>query len=136
MAPQIIVDNEFATLLYYPDDKIVHHQFHKPISGQAFRDIMMAGADAFVANGCKKYLSDDRGNASVSEEDLAWADIHYRPKIINAGWRYWALVMPQSVIGQRDMQQVIDIFMRIGVLVQLFSDPDQALAWLKGRPAF
>ncbi len=30
------IDNEFVTMWYYPDEKIVHHQFHKFISGGRF----------------------------------------------------------------------------------------------------
>ena len=34
--PTTILDNEYATLLYHPETKIVHHQFHKPIGGWGF----------------------------------------------------------------------------------------------------
>ena len=43
MPPETIIKNEFATLLYYPQSKIIHHQFHKPTFGKTFRNVLMQG---------------------------------------------------------------------------------------------
>ena len=42
-----ILETEYATLWYHPDTKIVHHQFHKFIYGQQFRDVLEKGLEVF-----------------------------------------------------------------------------------------
>ncbi len=44
MSRQTIIETEYATLWYYPEEKIVHHQFHKFIHGDEFRKVMLKGA--------------------------------------------------------------------------------------------
>ena len=59
-----ILDNEYVTLWYHPDKQIIHHQFHKFLYGQAFRDAMNAGTEAMKKYGAHKWLSDDRKNSA------------------------------------------------------------------------
>ena len=76
-------------------------------------------------------MSDDRSYAALPKEDLEWGVSHWGPKAVAAGWRYWAIVMPESVLGKMSHQHIIDIYGEMGVTVKVFSDPDEAMAWLK-----
>ena len=129
--PTTIIDNEYATLWYHPESKIVHHQFHQPIGGQAFRDVLNKGLEAFQEFGAQKWLSDDRGNSALSPEDSDWSINNWAPRVIAAGWKYWAIVMPAKVIGQMNMQRFIKTYGDQGVTVQIFSDLDEAMRWLE-----
>jgi hypothetical protein len=131
MPPTIVLDNEFVTMWYYPEDKIVHHQFHKFMYGQAFRDALSTGADIFEKNGARKWLSDDRANSALPQEDADWGRQNWTPRVMKAGWKYWALIMPEKMVGQMSMQRFIKEFGEQGVTVKVFSDPDEALKWLK-----
>ncbi len=51
---QLIIDKDYATLVCYPEQKIVHHTFHRPVSGQEFRAVLDAGAEALHKYGCTK----------------------------------------------------------------------------------
>lgn len=128
---QKVLDNEFVTITVYPEKKIVHHQFHKFIYGDAFRNAMMSAADAFVKNNCTKWLSDDRGNSAVKSEDLAWAKQNWEPKVLKAGWKHWALVLPEKVVGQLSMKQIIADYNALGLNVKTFTDPQSAMGWLE-----
>lgn len=130
-SPITILSNEFATVWYHPDARIVHHQFHKYIYGQPFRDVLSAGADYFEQHGANKWLSDDRNNSALPADDAEWAIQTWNPRVVQAGWKYWALVMPKKLIGQLNMQQFVEMYSEMGIEVQMFSDPDEALAWLK-----
>ena len=44
-----ISDTEYATLWYHSDAKIVHHQFHKFIHGDEFRQVLEKGLEIFKA---------------------------------------------------------------------------------------
>jgi hypothetical protein len=125
-----ILDNEHATLWYHPETKIVHHQYHQPISGESFREVLTKGAEAFEEYGAFKWLSDDRANTAIPPEDGDWAENVWVPRVLAAGWKYWAIVMPAKIIGQMNMQFFQKQNQERGVTVQVFSDPTEAMHWL------
>jgi hypothetical protein len=133
MTKNTIVDTEYATLWYYPENKIVHHKFHKYIYGEEFRQILEKGLEIFKQHHAQKWLSDDRNNSALTPEDSEWGINNWSPRVVGAGWKYWAIVMPDKVVGQMNMQRFIEIYAKQGVTVQIFDDPDEALTWL-GNP--
>ena len=130
---KIITENEYVTLKVYPQQGIIHHEFHQHIYGEPFRDAMLRGADAFIAHGCHKWLSDDRRNSAIPQADIQWGTEHWEPKIMAAGWQYWAICLPEKLIGQMNMRSLVNRYSNLGVNVQLFSDPDAALTWLESQ---
>jgi hypothetical protein len=133
MDKEIILDNEYITVWYYPQKKIVHHQFHKFTYGKTFHDALNAGAEIFEEKGAYKWLSDDRKNTVLSKDDRDWSVSFWRPRVIKAGWKYWAIVLPEKIIGQMSMKRIIEEYADTGVTVQVFSDPDEAMRWLEAQ---
>jgi hypothetical protein len=41
--------------------------------------------------------------------------------------------MPENVLGQMNMNRFIKMYGDMGITVQIFSDPDKALNWLKSQ---
>jgi hypothetical protein len=109
----------------------VHHKFKRPISGEDFRAVLNTGLQIMEEYGAIRWLSDDRENSALSEEDTDWAQNDWFPRVLKVGWQQWAIVLPESVIGQMNMQMFIDQQTSAGVDVQVFSDPDEALTWLE-----
>lgn len=128
-----ILENEFATLVIYPDKKIVHHTFHKFIFGEHFQEVMTKGADAFIAGGFSKWLSDDSGNSALRQQDFEWGQQHWENRILKAGWKYWAIIPPEKAIGKMNMKSIITRYKEKGVTVETFSDVESALKWLESR---
>jgi len=60
MEKEVVLDNEFITIWYHHDKKIVHHQFHKFTCGKDLQDGLSEGATILEKNGARKWLSDDR----------------------------------------------------------------------------
>ena len=133
MPKETIIENEYASLWYYPEQKIVHHKFHKFIFGEKFQEIMMKGADIFEEKGCVKWLSDDRNNSALPQEDLAWGEANWKPRVLNAGWKYWALVMPDKSAGKLAMRPLVEQYLKEGVTVEIFDDSDEAFKWLESK---
>ena len=131
MDKELILDNEYMTVWYYPEKKIVHHQMHKFTYGQTLRDGLSAGVAILEEKGAQKYLSDDRKNTTLGKDDMNWTATVWRPRVIKAGWKYWALVLPEKILGQMSMKRIIEEYANTGVTVQLFSDPDEAMRWLE-----
>ena len=127
----VVFESEFATIEVLPEKKIVRHKFHKFIYGDAFQQALIAGRDAFIKNRCTKWLSDDRLNGVLKSEDLEWGQKNWEAELFKAGWKFWALVLPEKAIGQITMKKLIEHYKSLGLTVQTFSDPDEALKWLE-----
>ena len=128
-----ILDNEFATVNVHPDKKILQHKFHKFIFGDAFREVLTKGVDAFEENHCTKWLSDDRNNSALKQEDLTWTQTIWEPRVLKAGWKYWALVMPDKTVGKMSMKGLVDHYAKVGVTVEIFDSPEKGMAWLESK---
>ncbi len=128
---RIILENEHATLVYHVLHKIVHHTLHKPVTGAPFREVLIHGVELFERSGANKWLSDDRGNGALHPDDGKWAMEVWSPRTIAAGWKYWAIVMPDAALGRANMRRFIREYADRGVEVKIFDSPEEALGWLK-----
>jgi hypothetical protein len=131
MSQETILSTEYATLWFHPEKKIVHHAFHKFIYGEEFRKILEKGVEVFKQHGAHKWLSDDRLTSALPAEDLDWGFNNWFPRVWAAGWRYWALVMPDKVAGQMNLNRIAKHYIDQGLNIQVFADPDEALKWLE-----
>ena len=131
MSKETILDTEYATLWYYPEEKIVRHVWHKYIYGQEFRQVLEKGLEIFQKHGAQKWLSDDRKNSALPAEDSKWGMEDWFPRVFESGWKYWAIVMPDKVVGKMNMNRFITMYGEKGLEIELFEDADEALAWLK-----
>jgi hypothetical protein len=126
-----ILDNEYVTVWYHPEKKIVHHQFHKFLYGEPLREALTEGTNALKEYGAQKWLSDDRQNSALPAEDMEWATTEWFPKTKAAGWKYWAIVLPEKVVGQLNMKRIAKNHTEQGVITEFFTKPDEAMAWLE-----
>lgn len=130
MAEKIVFENHWATVVYETDDHYIYHTIHEPVSGQPLHDVLNAGLDALQVHGAIKWLSDDRQNAALTPEDVEFSLSDWGPRAAQAGWKYWALVVPQEMAGRASMRDVIEAFHNLGVRVMVFTDLDAAHQWL------
>jgi hypothetical protein len=108
----------------------MYHTFHKPISGPILRDILNAGQAALAKNKATKWLSDDRNNAEVAPADIEFSVADWGPRAAQAGWKFWALVVPEDIAGRASMTAVVEAFYNLGVRVVVFTDLEEARGWL------
>ena len=133
MSAITVYENEQVTVWYHPDQKIIHHQMHQYTHGQAFRDALLAGLEAMKKYQADKWLSDDRLNIVLNPEDQQWSEGVWRPLAIAAGWKYWAIVQPEHLFAKLRMEKLAEVNSQLGVTVQFFSDPEEAMKWLESR---
>lgn len=133
MRRQTVIETPFASLWYYPEERIVHHHIDKYIYGAAFRELLMKGAEVLKANGATKWVSDDRNNSALSSEDKAWADTIWQPLVLRSGWRTWAIVLPENIVGQMNIRRIIQAETLRSLEVQVFASAEEALAWIVTR---
>jgi len=128
---EVVFENVYATLLYYPDHKLIHHKFHRPLQGQALHDVLNAGADLLAERKATKWLSDDRNNAQLTSEDADWANREWSPRAVRAGWKYWALVVPEELVARFSMRRPVDRAYEEGLRIAAFVDTQEAKDWLE-----
>lgn len=128
---EVIIDNDYYTLVYYPKTRILHHTFHQTTRGQVLHDGLDAGIDAMRRLGAVKWLSDDRKNGGVTPDDIKWSINDWGPRAAAAGWKYWALVVPEDFAAKVDMNPVVNGFYQLGVRVMVFIDLAAAREWLE-----
>jgi hypothetical protein len=131
MSANIVVDDENIIMWYYPESKILQHKIHKFFSGKTFRDIFSRAADLFERNAALKYLSNDRSVAAWRKEDMEWSDINFLPRMKNAGWKYWAIITPESIVGKMTLKDIANKFSAGGVETKLFPNAEEAKKWLE-----
>jgi hypothetical protein len=129
--PIVISDSIYATMVYYSDKGIIHHTFHQHMEGEPFRAFLNAGTDAMKQHGATKWLSDDRKNTLVTPEDFKWANEDWVARTLKAGWKYWAIIVPNEVEGRISMKGAIDSFFEMGLRINLFSSVEKAMEWLE-----
>jgi hypothetical protein len=134
-AAEVIVDNEWVTLWYHPEVQVVHHKFHKAIRGEAFRSVLQQGTALLVQRGAVKWLSDDRHVFILPQEDQVWADTHWFPQTMKAGWRYWAIAKPEKAVVDLYIRRLAAKRSAAGVKTELFTTAEAGMDWLTSHPA-
>jgi hypothetical protein len=125
-----VIDNEAMSLWFHTDSKIVHHKMKRLLAIEEFKTLLSTGADYLEMYEATKWLSDDKNDTAISPEANEWGDKVWAPRVIKAGFKYWAVVMPNSAAGKLQMKRFIDEYRRRGVTVDMFDTPEDALAWL------
>jgi len=133
MSELTILDNDYATLWYHPEKKIIHHKIKKFTFGKQLQDLLNAGTEQLRKSGAKKWLSDDRNNNALPSKDAEWTSTVWLPNTAKAGWKYWALVQPEKITGQMNMKKHANLTADAGVIVKVFNNPDEAMKWLENQ---
>jgi hypothetical protein len=129
--PIKVIDQDWATLLYYEDTGIIHHKVFNKITGPQWRELLTRGTDLMEEKGCIKWLSDNRDIDGLSEEDTEWINTVWVSRTVDAGWKYWALVVPNNTMGRVSMTEFVNSFYDVGVRVMVFSNVEEAMEWLE-----
>jgi hypothetical protein len=128
-----IIDNDYVTLWFYPETRIVHHQMKRFVVLERFQEFLTTGARLLREHGGCKWLSDDRNNPVLAPDLRAWSTEHWVPPTIAAGWKYWAILAPEKDIGLWSMRRAVDEIGRQGVKAHYFLEVDEALRWLESQ---
>jgi hypothetical protein len=126
-----IIDDEKRSLVYHTDIGVIHHTFKSPVYGKDFRDLLVAGAECMEKYHGTKWLSDDRRNGPISPEDGTWGETIWGSRVIRAGFKFWAIVVPAHAVGSLQMHRFADQYRKRGVTVNIHDQLEPAWEWLK-----
>ncbi len=131
MGELVILRNEFVTLKYHEDTKIVHHEFHQYVFGEPFRECLLKGLEIMKTHSAIKWLSDDKKNVAIPREERAWMNSEWSDRAFEAGWKCWAIVLPSKAIGQMAMNRILQIpKLAQQLTINSFNEVDAAYEWL------
>jgi len=127
-----LYDSPYITVEYWPDKGIIYHTIHQPMSSQlaVFKEALNAGTDGLQKYKVHKWLSDDRKNDALTQEGNEWSFNDWQPRTVQAGWKYWAMVVPEDLAAAGTLMPVIDILFERGLRMNVFTTLEQATAWL------
>ena len=131
MSEKTVIKNRYATVRYNSEHGYIYHTFHGPISGEPFQNIMNGALDTLLKEKGDRWLSDDRKNAEFTQEDVMFAVGDWGPRASKGGWKYWALVVPESIAGRAGMTDIVQTFWEMGVRVRVFVDLEEAKTWIE-----
>ncbi|MEY4547357.1 MAG: hypothetical protein RL685_3552 [Pseudomonadota bacterium] len=131
VARESVLESDQISVWCYPELRVVSHQMHKACHGMPFRDALRAGTAAMQRHSALGWLSDDRLNGPLPDDDEVWGNSIWFPTTKAAGWKYWAMVLPQKAVGKLNVKRLIEGVRKRGVEGQMFSDPGLALDWLR-----
>ena len=133
MSTIMVFTNEYITVEYYTDKKLIYHTIHQPIGDQVqmFQQAMNAGTEALKKYGACKWLSDDRKNGPVPHEVIEWGFTDWNPRTIKAGWKYWANIVPEETASAGTLIPIIEDLYKLGLRMQVFTKETDGLAWLE-----
>jgi hypothetical protein len=130
-ARKTLIENDFASLWYHPDEGIIQHEFLQPVPDDIFMEVLMSGLEIMQEHGAQKWLSDDRGNSILSAEASAWSLDYWLPRAIQAGWKYWALIPTTNRRALVNIKRLMAYTAETNTIeIKLFSNPDEGWQWL------
>jgi hypothetical protein len=95
-----VFEHERMSVWCYPPRGLIHHEMHKPTAGDTFRNALRAGLTAMRECKATRWLSDDHLHIALAPEDEVWAQNVWFPQSKAAGWKHWAVIRPQSAVGE------------------------------------
>jgi hypothetical protein len=132
MSKVAIYTTEYITVEYWPDNKLIAHTIHQPMSSQlaTFKEALNLGTEALIKYKVSKWLSDDRNNDPLTKEGNEWAFGDWQPRTLQAGWKYWAAVVPQDLAAAGTLVPVVNHLFTLGLRMMVFTNTEAAVKWL------
>ena len=128
------LSNEYFDLLFHEETKIVHHIYKAPMSSGQLKELLNAATDMMENYGATKWLSDNRLLANTFGDEAAlWVNNVWLPRTVRAGWKYWAMVVPNCVLGRADQQKYVKSIYNSGIWVTIHKDVESAMKWIKAQ---
>jgi len=126
----VIIESDEIIVWYHADQRMIHHQMRGYCYDEPLRAAFQAGLAAMTKYKAQKWLSDDRANGPLSLEDEAWVFHTWGPSAVAAGWKYWALVLPERVVERMNVPRFVELSRQGGITARVFTELEPAFDWL------
>jgi hypothetical protein len=133
MERELIFETPGIVLWFYPKTRIIHHELQKYPGVVALESALEKGLGLMHTRRARKWLSDNRRGGAVPKSHHEWALTDWGPRAAAAGWKYWALILPEELLGFANTSRLIEVYASLGVTAKTFDTPEPAMHWLLSR---
>lgn len=126
-----VISNRYFDLFFYEREKIIHHVYKPPMSSAQLKDQLTTGTQLLRESGATKWISDNRQVVNTFDaETTDWVNNVWLPETVEAGWKYWALIVPEAVAASTDHIKFVESFYNSGVWVTVWTNFEEAYEWI------
>lgn len=131
MTIRIAHDDEDGTIEVHPDQRLVRLIWKRPVTGQAYRDLLDRLLETVRQDGIKLWLSDGRRAGAILYADQVWTMQEYTPQVIGAGLERIAIVNSKDGLNLIAVDKLVNATPSEAPYdVAFFEDPAIAQLWL------
>jgi hypothetical protein len=119
-----------AVMKWNPTSRAVHIEWQGWADPAEFAAALEAGLVAFVEHRGSRWLADCREMKAIQQSDQEWIDRSWFPRMIAAGLRRMAVVVPRSGLALSNLEDIIRKVPAKKIDVQFFATVPEAEAWI------
>lgn len=123
-----------AVLRWEPVLRAVYIEWQGWADPAEFAAALEAGLGALVDHRGSRWLADCRDMKAIQQSDQEWLDRSWFPRIIAAGLRRMAVVIPKSGLAMTNLEDIIRKVPADKIAVAFFATVAEAEGWLS-RPS-
>jgi len=103
----IYFKNDCINVYWDEPIKAVCGEWLRYAEGDEYRDGLKAGVDLIAQKGSSRWLADTRNLGPITQEDQNWTTEYLIPKVVKAGMRSTAIVIPRRVIAKMGLNKIL-----------------------------
>lgn len=130
MAQKVEADTDLYTIEWDGDIDTVTFTWDEFASGDRFKSGANALLEYVQSNDVEKVIHDTSGIQAHNDEDLAWLESEWYPKMVDAGLRYSAIVHQESVISEMDTEEFVEDVKDMAYKLMHTADLEEAREWM------
>lgn len=123
-------DRGFATVTYDEEDDVVLAHMTDFAEGEPFREYMYSIIEAIEDTGTHQVLTDTSDMGTITQEDQEWSAVEWTPEAEAAGLKRMAMVMPESVVAEISVEQILEMT-DDEIERDLFDNVEDAREWIR-----
>jgi hypothetical protein len=97
---------------------------------EEFAAALDSGVATLIAHRSSLWLADCRGMKTIQQSDQDWLDKHWFPRVLAAGLKRMALVIPKSTLAAMNLKDVMGRIPNTHLDVAYFGSVADARTWL------
>ncbi|AUX46693.1 hypothetical protein SOCE26_082010 [Sorangium cellulosum] len=129
-------DERWITISWDPHIEAVVAEWKGFAESKDFRAGLEAGLELARQKRARRWLADTLRGPPSTQADQKWTSEIWFPRVIVAGVRWMALVVPQSAITRMSLKGIMSKVTTESLTQAYFEDAASARAWLAATPRF
>jgi hypothetical protein len=123
-----------AVVSWEAASKAVFIEWQGWASPEEFAAALDSGVATLIAHHSRLWLADCRGMRAVQQSDQEWIDKHWFPRVLAAGLKRMALVIPKSTLAAMNLKDIMGRIPNTTLDVSYFGSVAEARTWLTTTP--